>query len=548
MEGKVQVIPLGGAGEIGRNCTLVVQGDDMIMVDCGLSFPSDEMHGIDIVIPDFQYVLENKEKLRAVILTHAHEDHVGALSYLLREVNVPVYSSDFTIAMVRQKLDEKIDLSGIETKVLKPGEKLKCGELEIETIRITHSIPDTTCVAVRTHHGIVLFTADFKFDFTPVDGKLSQIGRLAELGEEGVLLLLTDSTNVDRQGWGPSERLVSDGFRKVFRSAPGRVLITTFASNIHRMQQAFEVAAETGRKVAATGRRMEQAIDLCIRLGYIQFPREVWIRLDDISKYPDDKLVILTTGSQGEPMAALSQMSREEYGRMKIRQGDTVIYSARPIPGNEAGIWRTINRLFKLGANVIYKDEVVHVSGHAYAEEIKMMINLTRPYYIAPVHGEPRHQHHLKQMTLTMGYPDHRVFTINDGSVLVMDETRAWLSDPVPSGMVLIDSSGSIGVSGEILRERTTLANDGVVVATLLVDEQKGTVLESSPIQAKGFIGGEQALQDSMEVLLDSLSSLSSTELKDTTRVEFVAADILRKQIYRRTQTKPVVVATVVSR
>ncbi|RYG30059.1 ribonuclease J, partial [bacterium] len=378
----VQVIPLGGVGEIGKNCTAVREGEDIVLIDCGLSFPDEDMMGVDIVIPDFTYLVENADKVRGVFLTHAHEDHVGGLPYLLKQIRVPVYCTEFTQALIRQKLEERLTRDRIDIRVFKPGDIIQAGKLSVEPVRVTHSIPENCSMAIRTSHGIVLFTGDFKFDFTPVDGKLANITRFGELGVEGVVALFSDSTNVDRTGWGPSESTVTEGLRAVFTSAPGRVLITTFASNIHRLQQAYDVAAETGRKVAVIGRRMEQNVDICERLGYLKVPKETRIRLDEVQNYPDDKLVIFTTGSQGEPMSALVQMSKGTYGRMQIKRGDTLAYSARPIPGNEGAIWRTINRLFEQGCRVVYDSPTpIHVSGHAYQEELKMMVNLTRPYY-----------------------------------------------------------------------------------------------------------------------------------------------------------------------
>ncbi len=543
----VSIVPLGGAGEIGKNCTVVTQGDDMIVVDVGLSFPTEEMFGVDIVIPDFTHILENKERLKGIFLTHAHEDHVGALPYLLPHVRCPVYATPLTMALIQNKLGEKMDIRTIDFRTIEPGERVKAGSFTVEPVRITHSIPETCCIAIETEHGYVLFTADFKFDFSPVDGKLSNIGRLAEIGKEGVVCLLSDSTNVDRPGWGPSEKAVAAGFRKVFTQAPGRVLITTFASNIHRMQQAFDVAAETGRKVAVAGRRMEQTLDICSKLGYLQIPRGTWVKLNEVSQYPNDKLVILTTGSQGEPMSALVQMSRAEYSRMQIKDGDTILYSARPIPGNEGAIWRTINRLFRMGATVIYESETpIHVSGHAYREELKMMINLTRPYYLAPVHGEPRHQHLYRKMALEMGYPESRIFTLFDGVPLLIQETIARLGEPVPFGRVLVDNAGNPGVSDEVLRDRSALANDGTVVVTLAVDIERGEVVSDPEIQAKGFSGPPNALQEAVETLSDHLKAYSREDLKDVEVLRHEIADTIRKAIHRRSQLRPLVIPAVI--
>lgn len=543
----VEVIALGGVGEIGKNCTAVRQGDDIVVIDCGLSFPNEEMLGVDIVVPDFTYLIQNKDKVRGIFLTHAHEDHVGGLPYLLPHLDCPVYATEFTHALIRNKLEEKMDAKRLDLKVFKPGDKLQAGSLSVEPVRITHSIPDTCCMAVRTSHGIVFFTADFKFDFTPVDGKLADITRIGELGQEGVVLLLSDSTNVERPGWGPSERRVLDGLRKVFTESKGRVLLTTFASNIHRMQQVYEAAAETGRKVAVVGRRMEQNLDICARMGYLKVPKGVQIRLDEARMYPDEQLAILTTGSQGEPMSALVQMSKGEYGRLQIREGDTLIYSARPIPGNEGAIWRTINRLFRQGCRVIYESPTpIHVSGHAYQEELKMMINLTRPYYLAPVHGEPRHQFLYNQIAVDMGYPEHRLFTMTDGVPLVIDETHAVFGEAVPYGRVLVDNSGTPGVPDEVLRDRYNVANDGLVAVTVAIDAETGEIIGEPILQAKGFHGPEGVLKVAEDFLRDALNALSREEVRDVSRVRHEVADVVRRVIQKRASLRPLVLPTIV--
>ncbi|CAN5443867.1 ribonuclease J [soil metagenome] len=543
----VQVIPLGGVGEIGKNCTVVREGDDMVLIDCGLSFPDEDMMGVDIVVPDFTYLVENADKLRGVFLTHAHEDHVGGLPYLLKQVRVPVYCTEFTQALIRQKLEERLTRDRIDLRIFKPGDIIPAGKLSVEPVRVTHSIPENCSMAIRTSHGIVLFTGDFKFDFTPVDGKLANITRFGELGVEGVVALFSDSTNVDRPGWGPSESTVTEGLRNVFSSAEGRVLITTFASNIHRLQQAYDVAAETGRKVAVIGRRMEQNVDICERLGYLKVPKDTRIRLDEVPEYQDHKLVIFTTGSQGEPMSALVQMSRGTYGRMQIKAGDTLVYSARPIPGNEGAIWRTINRLFEQGCRVVYDSPTpIHVSGHAYQEELKMMVNLTRPYYIAPVHGEPRHQYLYNSIAASMGYPDHRIFTLKNGVPLEIGETAATFGEPVPAGQVLVDSGGNAGISDEVLRDRTNAAKEGVVVVTVAIDKVKGELLGRPEVQAKGFSGAEAALGVARDHVFDHLSALSKEERRDINRVKHDTTDVVRRLLHRRTSLRPLVLPVVI--
>ena len=543
----VRVIALGGVGEIGKNCSIVEQGDDIVVIDCGLSFPNEEMYGVDIVVTDFTYLIENKAKVRGIFLTHGHEDHVGGLPYLLSEITCPVYCSEFTHALLRHKMEEKLPHKKVEFKIMKPGDVVKAGALTVEPIRVTHSIPENTSLAVNTEHGYVLFTGDFKFDFTPVDGKLADLKRFGEIGEEGVVLLLSDSTNVERPGWGPSESTVTQGLRKVFNEAKGRVLLTTFASNIHRMQQVYDVAKETGRKVAVVGRSMERNLEICENLGYVKIPLGVSVNLDEAKRLPDSDVAILTTGSQGEPLSALVQMSKGEYGRLQIKEGDTLIYSARPIPGNEGAIWRTINRLFNQGCKVIYESPTpIHVSGHAYQEELKMMINLTKPFYIAPVHGEPRHQYLYNQIAENMGYPDHRIFTLEAGVPLEMDDKNARLGKPVVTGRVLVDNSGTPGVSEEILRDRYNVANDGLVVLSIAVDTTHGEIVGDPTILSKGFLGPKGLLDDAQDVMVDALASLNPTEIKDINRVKSDATAVVRKFMAKRGRLRPLIVATVI--
>lgn len=543
---KVQIIPLGGAGEIGRNCTCVIHGDDMILIDCGISFPNEEQFGVDIVLPDFSFIIENRQKLKAIFLTHAHEDHVGALPYLLARVKAPIYSADYTLAMIRNKLDERMDVAQLEFVRLNPGKSAQIGSMKLESIRVTHSIPDATAAAIHTPEGVILFTGDYKFDPTPVDGKLSDEKRLKELGDSGVLCLVGDSTNVERRGWGPSESEVTPGFRKLFDDAEGRVIVTMFASNIHRMQQVFNVAAETGRKVASAGRRMDVTIDMCSRLGYLDLPPNTRIRLDESHSYKPHELVVLTTGSQGEPMSALVQMSKKEYSRMQVMDGDTIVYSARPIPGNEAAIWRTVNRLFRMGATVIYDAEFpIHVSGHAYRDEISHMLKLTRPKYIAPVHGEPRHQYLFEQLAIGMGYDPEAIFTMVDGFPLELTKKSADFGEAVPSGRIYVDNGGRAVVTDEILRDRGNLANDGMIMITLALDTAKGTVIGSPELQTKGFSGELDVCQKSIEIVDDALRAMRTTDLQDVDFVRQEIHSVVRRYIQKRTSLRPVVIPSI---
>ncbi|MCX7799529.1 MAG: ribonuclease J [Fimbriimonadales bacterium] len=545
---EVRIIPLGGAGEIGKNCTVIEQGDDLVVIDCGLSFPNEEMPGVDVVLPDFTYILQNLHKVRGVFLTHAHEDHVGALPYLLRQASVPVYATEFTHALIRSKLEEMTPVGSLQLETFKPGDVIDAGSLSVEPIRVTHSIPESCSVAVRTQFGVVLMTSDFKFDFTPVDGKLANITRLGELAKEGVVVLLSDSTNIDRPGWSASEREVAAGLRAAFAEAPGRIILTTFASQIHRIQQFFEVSAEFGRKVVAVGRRMEQNIEVCARLGYVRIPKGTQIKLEDARYYPPEQLSVLMTGSQGEPMSALVQASKESYGRLRIQEGDTILYSARPIPGNEAAIWRTVNRLFRLGARVIYESPVpIHVSGHGHAEELKLMINLTRPFYLAPVHGEPRHTWQYREMARAMGYPEHRLFAMEDGVPLVITENEAHLGEPVPCGRILVDNGGNPGVTEDLLRDRSNLAQYGVVTVTLVVDPEAGDLVGEPILSHKGLHDPDgTVLQAASQALCLELKQFRKEDVMDPDTLRHAASDVVRRAIFRQGQIRPLVVTTVV--
>lgn len=526
--------------------TAVRVGDGLLVIDAGLSFPSEEMHGVDIVIPDFQFLIENKDSVRGIVLTHGHEDHIGALAYVLPAVNVPVYGTELTIAMANRKLSERLMPHEYEMRTMRPAEVFEIGEFRVEGIHVTHSVPDSCAIALHTDIGAVLFTGDFKFDFTPIDGKLTQLSRLGELGDEGVALLLSDCTNVENEGWCPSEKECYEGFRRVIGSASGRVLMTMFSSNIHRVRQAFEVAREFGRKVALAGRSMEQNVRIAQNLNKVH-TKDTLIRLDDVPNYAPEEIVILTTGTQGEPLAALSRMAREEYSRLQIEPGDTVIYSAKPIPGNEAAIWQTVNRLFRQGATVVYgPDEGVHVSGHAYREELKMMINLTRPKYLAPVHGEPRHQYHYAQLAKEMGYSQEDIFMLENGNRLVIEKTGAFFGQNVTCGRVLVDTSGYAGVTDETLRDRGNLASDGVILINVAVDPDAGKIVGKTDVIARGIMSPNGEFEELRTVIEEMLGKLSHAELRDTAGLHHDISDVARRFIKRVMNKRPLVIASVI--
>ncbi|MBX3113039.1 MAG: ribonuclease J [Fimbriimonadaceae bacterium] len=542
----IKVIPLGGTGEIGKNCTLIETENDIVIVDCGISFPHEEHYGVDIVIPDFTYIIENKEKVRGIVITHAHEDHVGALSYLLKEVNLPMWCTPLTEAMVRSKLEERAKLLEVKINRMTPGEKFKLGEFEIEPIQITHSIPETSAIAIHTSEGAILFTADFKFDPTPVDKIVTDEARLKELGEKGVLLLLCDSTNVDREGWSHSESEVGPSLKKIFHQAEGRVLITQFSSNIHRMQQICDAARATGRKVSIAGRRMEMTFQMCRKLGYIKVEREDTVPIEEAVKMAPNKIAIIVTGSQGEPRAALSQMSRREYSRVKVREGDTVVYSARPIPGNEGPIWRVVNNLVRQGANVITDYPTpIHTSGHASKDEIRHMIALTKPFYVAPVHGEPRHQQSMVDLLVEGGHAEHRIFVLENGDQLLINDEKAWIDDAIQYGEVFIDQNANKPVTDAVLRQRTGLAHDGVFVFTVVIDQRDGAMANRPRADVRGMVADKEAIEDILDDLCTILTKYQPSELLSQ---DYISAQILeaaQKIIWRRTSQKPVVIPVV---
>ncbi len=541
----LRLIPLGGAGEIGKNCTVLEQGDDLIVIDCGISFPHAEQYGVDIVIPDFTYLIENKDRIKGLFITHAHEDHIGAISFLLPHISCPIYGTKLTLALIELRLDDRWKGPMPKMVEVKPGAKVPAGDLEVEFVRVTHSIPETCALAIRTQHGIVLFTADFKFDFTPVDRQLTDMARLIELGQEGVLLLVSDSTNATTPGWGLSESAVTEGLRPLVAGARGRVLITTFSSHLHRMQQAILIAHEFGRKVVIMGRRMEQTLNLARQMEYVRFPRETLISMDEMSDYPPEQLMVLLTGSQGEPNAALSQMSRGEYRRLKVHEGDTIIFSTRPIPGNEGEINRVINNLVRRGANVITDAPTpIHASGHGYQDELKTMITLTKPFYLAPVHGEPLHQKAYKEMALAMGHAPHRIFVLDNGDPLELDEQKAWLGKPVTTGEVMIDQNEGRPIEMDELRARQQMAHDGIVMVTLAVDRD-GTMVANPHVEAHGVCGGDDVVPEIQDMLRGAIGRLTEFEMQETDYFRATIEQQVRKVLQAKTRQRPKVLTTV---
>ncbi|MGC8668778.1 MAG: ribonuclease J [Chthonomonadales bacterium] len=545
----IEIIPLGGAGDVGKNMLVVRCGEDMIVIDAGVQFPTEEHPGVDLIIPDMSFLREHDWQLRGVVLTHGHEDHVGALPYLLREINVPVWGTPLTLGLVREKLEEHNLLGSADLRIFEPGDRVELGCITVEPIQVTHSIPDTVSLALHTPVGVVVHTGDFKIDHTPVDGRLFNAGRFAQLGDEGVLLLISDSVNAEKKGWVPSERTVGLVFEEQFRAAPGRVLVTTFASNIHRIQQVFDTAARYRRKVAVAGRSMERNIGVARELGYLTYHDADRIRLDEVDRYSPDELVILTTGSQGEPLSALSRMACDAH-KLQIMPGDTVILSSHPIPGNEDAVWRTVNRLFRRGARVIYDlIHPVHVSGHANQEELKLMFNLVRPQYVVPFHGEPRMMHAYTEMVTGMGMPRDHVFWLDIGDVLTLNAEGAWVSGSIPNaGDVLVDGLSEGGVSEVILRDRRHLADNGTVIVTVGIDRATGEIIYGPDLISRGFLhpeDSEELFEEASRLVAEALETMGPEGDADWDNARSTVRDVVARFLNRRTRRRPVVVPVV---
>jgi ribonuclease J len=543
-EPTLSVIPMGGLEEIGLNMTVFQYGDDMIIVDAGMMFPEDEMLGVDIVIPDFSYILDNRDKVKGVLLTHGHEDHTGALPFLLREVTVPVFGTPLTLALVREKLKE-YNLLDVPLIPVRPRETVALGAFSIEFIRVTHSIVDGVGLAITTPLGVVVHTGDFKLDPTPVDGELMDFHKFTEYGEKGVLLLMSDSTNAEKGGFTFSEKEVRRAFEDIFAKTTGRIIIATFASNIHRIQQAIDVACQFGRRVAMCGKSMVANAQIALDLGYLKVPEDTWVRLDCLRETPDPEVVIITTGSQGEPMSVLSRIAIDEHKHIKIREGDTVILSARVIPGNERPIGRIINHLMKRGANVIYeKVSDIHVSGHASKEELKLMMNLVRPKYFMPIHGEFRHLRYHARLAERSGIPRERIFMLENGMVLEITTHDASLSAKVPSGRIYIDGKAAAGVEDIVLRDRKRLAHDGIVVVLVGIEKDTKKVISGPEVISRGFVfedASQEVINDVRDLMSHTLSSLDDDLISDVSLVQAKLRSTLKKYLRNTMDRKPLI-------
>ncbi len=539
---KLSIIPLGGVGEIGKNMTAYRYGDDIIVVDAGLKFPEEEMLGIDAVIPDITYLMDNKDKVRGIFLTHGHEDHIGALPYVLKNLPVPVYGTRLTLGLVENKLREHGLLETSKLIKIDGNRSVRVGAFEVSFFYVNHSIPDTGGFAIDTPEGLVVHTGDFKFDHTPVDGRPADLAKLAAYGERGVLALVADSTNAEREGFTPSERVVGKTIDEIVANAPGRVILATFASNIHRLQQVIQSAERHGRKVAVVGRSMVNNIQIASQLGYLEVGPATLIDLDDVGKMDPEKLVILSTGSQGEPMSALTRMARSAHRKIEILPGDTVVLASSPIPGNEKYVFRTIDQLFRVGANVIYRG--VHVSGHGSQEELKLMLNLTKPKYFVPVHGEYRMQRVHAKLATDVGVDEENIFILDLGDSIDIENGVAHLGAKIPAGTVMIDGLGVGDVGNIVLRDRKLLSQDGILVVVVTLSKATGAVMSGPDIISRGFVyvrESEALLDEATKLVEATLIKMVSDNISEWSSLKTAVRDTLGRFLYEQTRRRPMI-------
>ena len=540
---KLKVIPLGGLEQIGMNITAFEYEDSIVVVDCGLSFPEDDMLGIDLVIPDVTYLKENISKVKGFVITHGHEDHIGALPYILKEVNVPIYSTKLTLGLITNKLKEHNLVRSTKLKEVKHGQVINLGDFSIEFIKTNHSIQDASALAIYSPAGIVVHTGDFKVDYTPVFGDAIDLQRFAEIGKKGVLALMCDSTNAERPGFTMSERTVGRVFDNLFNEHKNaRIIIATFASNVDRVQQIIDTAYRFGRKVAVEGRSMVNIISVASELGYLRIPENTLIEIDQVKNYPDEKVVLITTGSQGESMAALSRMAADIHKKITIKPNDTIIFSSNPIPGNEKAVSKVINELSMKGAKVIFQD--VHVSGHACQEEIKLIYSLVRPKYAIPVHGEYRHLTAQKHVVEDLGIPKENIFILASGNVLEMDENSALVTGSVQTGAILVDGLGVGDVGNIVLRDRQHLAEDGIMIVVMTLERHSNVVLAGPDIVSRGFVyvrESEDLMEHAKEVVENALDSCLDRNITDWGKIKNVVKDALSDFLWKRTERSPMI-------
>ena len=542
----IKIIPLGGLGEIGKNITAIETQEEIILIDCGIAFPDEEMYGVDLIIPDITYLIEKKEKVKGIFITHGNEDHIGAIPYILKQINIPIYASKLAIAIIEYKLKEHEFEKEANLIVVNPGENVNLESLNIEFIQSTHSIAESCILAIKTKIGTIIHSGDFKIDLTPIDNNVINLNRLAEIANDGVLLLMADSTNVERNGYTMSERSIGKTFDRIFKDVKGRIIVATFASNIHRMQQIINASLDNNRKVAFSGRSMESISKIAIELGYLHIPESMIIDIEEINNFSNDKITIITTGSQGEPMAALARIAFGNHRKIKLEENDLFIISASPIPGNDKLISKVINELFKKGADVIYEDlEEVHVSGHAYKEELRLLHRIIKPKYFIPVHGEYRHLKHHKDLAIDLGMDNKNIFILDKGEILEINNEEAKRCGKVKSGNVYVDGLGVGDVGSLVLRDRKHLANDGLVNIVVTIERESFSIIAGPDIITRGFVYVKES-----EELIKELKEISTLELqncldKEIIEWSFIKASIkktLEKFIYEKTKRRPTII------
>lgn len=546
----VRIIPLGGIGEIGKNITLYEYDGDMFIVDCGMSFPDADTPGIDIVIPDFTYLLDNKEKIKGMVLTHGHEDHIGAIPYLLKNFNVPIYGTELTLGLVDNKLKEHGLSNTAKLIKSKAGDVITLGKFSVELIHVNHSIPDAVALAIKTPVGVIIQTGDFKIDTTPIDDNMIDIARFAELGKEGVLALLMESTNAERSGYTASEKIVGESFANLFRKAgKNRIIVATFSSNIHRIQQIIYEADKCGRKVAVSGRSMVNVVNIAAEMGYLHLPENILIDIETIKRYTPEQLVIVTTGSQGEPLSALHRMAMGEHRQLELIPSDMIIISATPIPGNEKTVGNVVNELMRKGANVVYEKMYdVHVSGHACQEELKLMLGITSPKFFIPVHGEQKHLVHNAQLALGVGIAKENTVIASIGNVIEITNKSIKVADTVPAGRVLVDGLGVGDVGNVVLKDRINLADNGIIIVTVTIDSVTGEVVSGPEVISRGFVyvkESEELMADMNEIACDILERCYMTGTKDWNGVKIKLRDGMSRFIRERTGRSPMILPIV---
>ena len=543
---NLKVVALGGLEEIGKNMTVLEYGDDIIIIDCGLAFPEDDMLGIDLVIPDVSYLTKNMEKIRGIVLTHGHEDHIGALPYILKQLNVPVFGTLLTLGLLENKLREHKMLDSTTRHTVVPGEKVKLGQMVVEFIHTNHSIADSVALAIHTPVGVVVHTGDFKVDYTPIDGEIIDLQRFAELGKEGVLLLMSDSTNAERKGFTMSEKNVGKVFEKIFEDTPkNRIMVATFSSNIHRIQQVINAAYMYGRKVAIIGRSMVNAVKTASELDYLWVPPRTLIDINEAKNYQDNQLVIITTGSQGETMSALSRIASGEHKQINVKPDDKIIISASAIPGNEKNVFRVVNELMKKGADVVYGDiEDIHVSGHARQEELKLMLALTKPKFFMPVHGEFMHLASHRDLAVSMGMDKNDIFVMKLGEVLEVNQNEAKVNGTVPTGQIMVDGLGVGDVGNIVLRDRKHLSQDGLMVVVVSMDKEYGTIVSGPDIISRGFVyvrEAEDLMDEARQAVLEALQECEAKGITSWNYIKGVIKDTLKNYIWQKTKRSPMI-------